>query len=103
MRGHDPCPHCGQRMMYMREGARLPPLKTRIFDAIKRAGPDGISYKDLLANYELGISFNSLRVHVWQINEILERYGSSRRIVSPQWLGRAYRTYRVVDKKELVQ
>ena len=82
MRGHEPCPHCGQRMMYMRAGARLPPLKARIYDAIVRAGPDGISAADIIESLRLDVGQNGIRAHIWQINQILQRFSSSERIVS---------------------
>lgn len=81
MSEHPACPHCGQRMMYMRAGARLPPKKARIFDAIARSGQDGISGADVIESLRLEVGENGIRAHVWQINEILQQYGSDTRIL----------------------
>ena len=42
MPGPSCCQRCGQRLPEIRLGVRLTPLKARIFDLIRRAGPDGI-------------------------------------------------------------
>lgn len=97
MREHPACPHCGQRMMYMRAGARLPPLKARIFDRVKRAGPDGIAGADIIESLALDIGANCLRAHVWQINQILERFESSARIT-----GQRGRMFRLIDEKSKI-
>lgn len=93
MREHPACPHCGQRMMYVRAGARLPPLKTRIFDAIVRAGADGISAPDIIESLALDVGQNGIRAHVWQINQILWRFDSGLRIVSRNL------AYKIIDEK----
>ena len=81
-REHPACPHCGQRMLYMRAGARLGPVKVKIFDAIKRAGAAGISRADIIESQGLEVGEHCLRAHVWQINEILERFGSDVRVTT---------------------
>ena len=93
MSKHIPCPHCGQRMAYVRDGARLPPLKARIFDAIKRAGRGGISGPDVIESLALDVGENGIRAHVWQINEILDRFGASVRI------RRRDRAYKIIEEK----
>ena len=100
MNKHIPCPHCGQRMAYVRAGARLPPLKARIFDAIKRAGAAGISGPDVIESLGLEVGENGIRAHVWQINQILIRFGASGRIVSR---GRAYKIIEEKSKTALAK
>ena len=64
-------------MPEMRLGVRLTPLKARIFDAIKRAGKDGIEGDDLfrLIFGERPVKRSCLKAHVWQINDLLEESG----------------------------
>ena len=96
MSKHIPCPHCGQRMAYVRAGARLPPLKARIFDAIKRAGRAGISGPDVVETLGLEVGENGIRAHVWQINQILERFGAVERIAQRD------RSYKIIGKKSKI-
>lgn len=79
---HVTCPTCGQRINYMRAGARLPPLKMRLFDAIARGEPHGVRSNELIERLGLDIKVNCLRAHMWQINEIFERWGATKRIIS---------------------
>jgi hypothetical protein len=66
------CPHCQQPMPQWRAGVRLSPLKARIFDAIKRAGADGIRIEDINAICFDGLSTNvNVRTHIHQINDAL--------------------------------
>jgi hypothetical protein len=67
------CSLCGQEIPERREGVRLSPLKTRLFDAIKRAGRDGIAGDDLFDLFlrERGANYTVLKTHVCQINEKL--------------------------------
>lgn len=74
------CPHCGQRLHSVRVGARLSPLKARIFDAIERC--DGIRSRDLIERLALDMTVNTLRVHIWQINDAFARQGIAIRIIS---------------------
>jgi hypothetical protein len=68
------CPHCGQPLTTQRAGARLTPLKARIFDAIKRAGHNGIDADDLFKMIftDARHSRLTLKAHIWQINDVLE-------------------------------
>src|SRR5262245_42446218 len=84
------CHSCGQALPEMRLGTRMTPLKARLFDLIKRGGIDGISSEDLysLLYPDGGASRETLKAHVWQINEMIadEGYridgrGSSYRLV----------------------
>src|SRR5579862_3705214 len=71
-----PCPHCGHPMHEIRCGAQLTPLKARIFDLVKRAGPDGIENKAL---YDMAFANElpkqrtrkTIKAHVWQINALI--------------------------------
>jgi hypothetical protein len=67
------CAHCGQEIPERREGVRMTELKARIFDAIKRAGQDGIDGGDLFDLFlkERGADRKVLKTHVYQINEKL--------------------------------
>jgi predicted transcriptional regulator len=59
----------------MRAGVKLTPLKTAIFDAVKRAGDEGITTLSLASTVYEGRkcpAYNTVKAHVWQINEILE-------------------------------
>jgi DNA-binding winged helix-turn-helix (wHTH) protein len=67
------CAHCGQELPEIRAGVRLPALKARIFDAVARAGRDGIDGNDLFDLFlkDRGVQRNVLKVHIYQINEFL--------------------------------
>jgi hypothetical protein len=67
------CPHCGQTLPEVRFGVRLSPLKARIIDAVKRAGPDGIDADVLfwLIFSERRVKRLTLKSHVYQINDLL--------------------------------
>jgi hypothetical protein len=67
------CPSCGQSIPEFRCGVRLTPLKTRLFDLVKHAGPDGIATED--ARDILGMSVPCFKSHVWQINDLLADEG----------------------------
>jgi hypothetical protein len=58
-----------------RLGIPLTPLKTRIFDAIRRAGPDGIGGNAIIHDLGLPVSRTTLKAHVWQINARLAENG----------------------------
>jgi hypothetical protein len=66
------CPHCHQQLPILRCGVRLTPLKARLVDAIRRAGPDGVSGDDLIDALNLPFKRKTLAAHCWQINEALE-------------------------------
>jgi hypothetical protein len=69
------CDQCGQSVANVRHGIRLTALKVRILDAIERAGPGGIAARDLFdvvfANDLRTHSINTLKAHVFQINQAL--------------------------------
>lgn len=73
----DICPHCGSVVRAVRAGVPMTALKARMFDAIRRAGPDGISAADLHAitfqDRDTGIA--AVKVHISQLNELLEDTG----------------------------
>jgi hypothetical protein len=70
----------------------LTPLKLRIFDAIRRAGPDGIAGDAIIQELGLPVSLATLKAHVWQINERLADSGY-------QILGRGgYRLLRLTSR-----
>jgi hypothetical protein len=77
------CRECGQELPETRLGARLSPLKTHIFDVVKRAAATGVTSEELFAIVfaDRGdITINTLKSHIWQINDALEDAGF--RIVS---------------------
>jgi hypothetical protein len=68
------CPHCGQPIASERLGVRLTPLKAAIVDAIKRTGDLGKSSESLMRELYFDrkpVSVNTLKAHVFQINELL--------------------------------
>src|SRR5262245_58822954 len=69
------CPQCGKPIPEERLGLKFTPLKARIFDAINRAGPDGISGYQLVNDLNLPVTQNTLKAHIWQINEQLAEVG----------------------------
>ena len=85
------CHHCGQALPEMRLGVRLTRFKAHLFDLVRRGGSDGISSDDLfsLLYPDGGGSRQTLKAHVWQINEMIadegyriEGRGSSYRLVN---------------------
>ena len=69
------CPGCRRPLPVVRLGVVLTPLKARIFDAIRRAGPDGIDGRALIQELDLPVSLTTLKAHVWQINDRLTESG----------------------------
>ena len=72
------CPHCGQTLVFVRAGVRLTPLKADIFDLIKAAGEVGVSSQEILDRafrdrHVAGADI--VKMHVYQINELLEATG----------------------------
>ena len=67
------CHYCGQALPEHRLGVLMGPLAGRIFDYIVTAGADGISNADLC---ELtGLPRQTLKVHIYSINEKLSETG----------------------------
>ena len=63
------CSHCHQPLPEMRAGVRLSALKARIFDAIERAGSNGITIEDINAIcFDGQASAVNVRNHIHQIN-----------------------------------
>jgi hypothetical protein len=63
------CPYCHA---VERLGVRLTPLKATIFDRIKRAGDFGVSSTELVGElYDNRVAANTIKAHVWQINQLL--------------------------------
>jgi tyrosine-protein phosphatase YwqE len=72
---HPHCPHCGQPIAEVRDGVRLPPLKAAIYDAIKRAGDEGVSSLAIVSTVYQGRRephTSSIKSHITQINDALE-------------------------------
>jgi hypothetical protein len=61
----------------MRLGVRLTPFKARLFDLVRRGGIEGICSDDLysLLHPDGGGSRQTLKAHVWQINEMIADEG----------------------------
>jgi len=85
------CDSCGQALPEMRLGVRLTAFRARLFDLVRRSGVDGIHSEDLYSQLypDGGGSRQTLKAHVWQINELIadEGYridgrGSSYRLVN---------------------
>lgn len=99
MAGAGLCPHCGQPLPVKRAGTRLTPLKARIFDAIARAGPAGIDADDLFAliyGDRRHRSRETLKAHVWQINDALAGSGVS--IAGTRGSGRRFTLVRKIGR-----
>jgi hypothetical protein len=66
------CPHCHKPLAERRAGVLLPPLKARIFDAIRAAGERGISSRKLIDNIyrdrPAPKAMQTIRSHIIQIN-----------------------------------
>ena len=67
------CSHCGQPLPTTRLGVRLTPFKARIFDIIRRAGPDGVPSSELQAMVDRNATV--LKSHIWQINDVIADAG----------------------------
>jgi hypothetical protein len=65
------CRSCGQPLPEMRLGVPMTALKARIFDIVRRAGPDGTAAGDLKAILGRPIEDVTIKVHVHQINELI--------------------------------
>jgi hypothetical protein len=69
------CPRCQRPCPEIRFGVPLTPLKARIFDAVRRAGPDGIAGDAIIRELGLPVCRTTLKSHVWQINDRLAESG----------------------------
>jgi DNA-binding winged helix-turn-helix (wHTH) protein len=66
------CPTCGHVLPERRNGVSLTPLKAHIFDLIRQSGETGISNKSINAIvFDGRASSETIRSHIWQINESL--------------------------------
>jgi hypothetical protein len=93
------CPHCHQPLINTRLGVRLPPLKTAMFDLIRRSGDAGISWDEIARRlYGRPTSRKTINAHVWQINEMIEPAGY--RIVSHRGVHPA--TFHLMKRADLV-
>lgn len=61
--------------MVMRAGVWLTPLKARMYDIIKGSGADGIATDALYARLFANRSRDTMRAHIWQINDKLADSG----------------------------
>lgn len=61
------CSQCGQPMRALRVGVYLPPVKAAIFDAVKAAGPLGITSREIVAQTETRARPAGFRAHMWQL------------------------------------
>jgi hypothetical protein len=67
------CPHCHQPISTMRLGVRVTPKKAALLDAIKRSGDVGISSEELRSMlWERAVCIETVKSHVFQLNELLE-------------------------------
>jgi hypothetical protein len=66
------CSLCHQPIGTMRLGVRFTPLKAEILDRIKAAGDLGVSSDELLDLWDSPVAKNTVKAHVWQLNELLE-------------------------------
>jgi hypothetical protein len=91
------CSECGQILPNIRFGARLGPIAARIFDAVHRAGADGIEHGDLFELIYGGTNRKrtALAGYVRQINDRLADQQSPVRIRS---VSRSY--YRIARAEE---
>lgn len=77
------CPTCGQTLPRPKpHGLRLSPLRTRLFEIVRRAGPEGIGTDDLMdmvyAQHPDGGPDSGrvcLRTHIFHINQQLRQKG----------------------------
>jgi hypothetical protein len=70
--GTDFCPQCHQPMAEVRNGVRLPSLKARIYDVVRRAGIRGILLDDINAIvFDGHANPVTIRNHIRQLNDLL--------------------------------
>jgi hypothetical protein len=67
------CPHCQGWVYRTREGVRLTPIRAEVYDIIARAGSEGIKARAIQERlFWNPLSLNTIRVHIFEINELLE-------------------------------
>ena len=77
------CQYCGQTLPEIRLGARLTPIKARIFDLIMRGGEDGIEKRDIfdivfseqMVEHPERNYYPVLKTHISQINDAISDSG----------------------------
>lgn len=88
------CPTCHQPVRETRLGVRLSPIKAALVDAIKAAGDIGITSRELVDLLGRPKRSSLIRVHAYQINDILEE--TDWRIVSMD--GRRFGRWQLVKR-----
>jgi hypothetical protein len=73
------CPHCGQPLPTKRFGIAMSALKARVIDLIQSGGEDGILTETVWQRIfqPRHATRNTMKSHVWQINEMLADEGYS--------------------------
>jgi hypothetical protein len=82
------CPFCHQTIGTMRFGVRLPQLKAAIVDRIKAAGDLGVASDEIIADLyrdRRPVQPTTIKVHVEQINSVLEETDWVIRSDSRRW------------------
>jgi hypothetical protein len=74
------CPVCRRELAETRLGVPLGAIKTQLFDLVKISGTTGIGSDELQRRVLPGRARNTVKAHIWQINELIEDQGY--RIVS---------------------
>lgn len=98
------CHYCGHELPEIRHGARLTPLKARIYDLVQRGGPDGIMRSDLIDIVgEEVFSHQTLKAHIHQINEVIEESGYRIVVGRGMILGGVVRLVSIANRKREVQ
>jgi len=78
--GKQRCPTCGASWQPpLDNGVQLTPIKSKIYDKVKRAGKSGIAMSDLIGSVygDEHVTTQAMRSHIWQINERLEEVGTA--------------------------
>jgi hypothetical protein len=92
------CPTCGQPVVETRCGIKLTPIKVRIFDLIQRSGEEGIPSTALnILVFDGMASPNTVKAHIWQINNVIEDEGWRIRQTVPRG---GYCLYRLEQRTE---
>lgn len=77
MMSKDVCPKCGRPLQPKRFGISLTPLKASIVDMVQHGGEDGFPVDEIFKTLfrDRDVSRETLKTHVWQINELLADEG----------------------------